>query len=759
MSALSVKMSQIYNKNVHGDVFMQLLRHISITMLLLILTACGGGDGNLSNENTPTDPEPDNSSISIEVALSSDTLNNQSPITVTATVMDGSKVVAGKLVSFAISDEELANANPENGASTTNAEGVATITLIVGTKSGGGTITASVDDDGSKVESIAVGFNSAGDGSDSEGPNVDVLSLFANTQQLASSGAQEIELTAIVKDMNNNLVEGATVSFATDSGQIEVTKAVTEKDGQASALLRTLDEPSNRIIEVTANSDGKSDLVNVEVLGTTIQLTGSSSLAIDDDNTFVVKVLNSDGKGIADTEVALSTSGSNLTLPSSIITSATGQAEFTVVGTVGGSDAITAQALGATATQNVTVQTDSFLFTSFKNKNGTTVITGGTTTLPDVVLSDTATITLEWLRSGSPVADGTKVVFTTTRGTLSAMEATTVDGKVSVNVTSNNAGKASVSFTGTDDAIELNNQLEFEFIAETVETIVAQASPDSIGPNQQTSVISVVVKDANGNLVKDKIIDFSLEDTTNGVISPAFAITNSNGAASTEYTSNTVSAKDGVVITATVREDSSKTATVALTVADRELFISLGTGNEIIEFDSESYNKKYSIFVTDVDSTPQEGVELKVSAIPHNYKKGQWVKVYEDGNFLQWAAAVSTVCANEDINKDGILDLGEDINGDGILTPGNIVAAAGDLVTDENGQAIIDILYPQSYAQWSDIDLIVTATVTGTESQEQTLFTLPVNSSDVNQEDVNPPVQGVGLNSPFGSSASCSNTD
>lgn len=737
---------------------MQLLRHISITMLLLVLAACGGGDGNLSSGTTP-DPEPDTSSISVSVALSNDTVSNLSPITVTATVTDGKDVVAGKLVTFSISDEELAEISPENGAATTNEEGVATITLTAGTKSGGGAITASVDDNGTAVLSSAVGFNSAGDGSSSESPDVDVLRLFANTQQLASSGAQEVELTAIVKDTNNNLVEGATVTFATDSGQIEVTKAITEKDGQAIAVLRTLDEPSNRIVEVTATSDGKSDLINVQVLGTSIQLTGSSSLAIDDENTYVVKVLNSDGKGIADTEVALSASGSNLTLPASVVTSATGQASFPVVGSAGGDNSITAEALGASATQNVAVQTDSFLFTSFKNKNGTTVITGGNTLLPDVVLSDTATVTLEWLRSGTPVANGTQVAFTTTRGTLSASQGTTVDGKVSVNVSSNNAGKALVSFTGTDGEIELNNQLEFEFVAETVETIVAQASPDSIGPNQQTSVISVVVKDANGNLVKDKIIDFSLEDTSNGVISPAFAITNSNGAASTEYTSNTVSAKDGVAITATVREDATKSAVVTLTVADRELFVSLGTGNEIIEFDSETYNKKYSVFVTDVDSTPQEGVSLKVSAIPHNYKKGQWVKVFQDGNFLQWAAAVSATCANEDTNKDGILDVGEDINGDGILTPGNIVAAAGDLVTDENGQATIDILYPQSYAQWSDIDLIVTATVTGTESHEQTRFTLTVNSNDVNKEDVNPPVQGIGLDSPFGSSASCSSTD
>lgn len=729
---------------------MQLLRHLSITMLLLILTACGGGDGGLGTENKEN-------IAAIKLELSTGTVSDGSPITITATMTENNKAVSGILLNFSITDEEIAFFDPESATAATNDAGIATITLMVGNKAGTGAITATANS--LDITSPSVAFDSAGDGAGIGPAKVEEVSLFASTQQLASSGAQEIELTSIVKDANNNLVEGATVSFSADSGQVQVIKAITESDGQATAILKTENEPTNRVINIVATSDLISDEVSVQVIGTVVQVSGSSSLAINDENIYIVKVLDSDGNGIVSTPVTLSltnNSGANVTLPSTVVTDFTGQATFTAVGTTGGSNTIVATALGASTSQDVTVQSDSFLFTNFNNGNGNF---NPNSNLPEVVLSDDAILTLEWLRSGVPVADGTPISFTSTRGTLSSSSASTVNGKVSVNVSSNNAGKALVTFTGVDGAIRLNNQLEFEFIAESVDRIVAQASPTSIGPNEQTSVISVVVKDSNGNLVKNKIIDFSLTDTNGGTIFPASDVTDSNGSASTVYTSNAVSAKNGVSITATVREDKSKEDTIDLTVADRELFLSLGTGNEIEQVDLTTYNKKYAVFVTDVDSTPVENVEIKVSAIPKRYKKGEWIKVFENGEFKSWVADISIQCSNEDLNQDGTLDAGEDINGDNILTPGNIVTVSGEVVTDEDGRAIIDIKYAESYGHWADIDLIVTAKVTGTEYLEKTVFTLPVLGSDLSDEDITPPTQSVGLDGPFGSSASCSNAN
>ncbi len=776
-------MGKIYNKNVHGDDSMELFRRLSFAMVLLTLVGCGGGDGGLSNGGNPDPGDGDDNNLTISLALSSDTVSEQNPVTITATVMDGSNAVANKLVSFLVSDSSLAYLSPENGAATTNSEGIVEIQLLVGTKSGGGTITASID---SETVTNTIAFNSAGDGEVIvEGPEVADITLIANAQQLASSGAQEVLLTAIAKDGNNNLVKDATLAFSSDSGQIQVTNAVTGDNGQASAILRTQGNPENRTIKVTAIKGTVSDDIDVFVVGTNVQLTGSSSLALGDVNTFIINVVNSDSEGIAGAEVALSLSGqaseaggevADITIPDSVITDASGQATVSIVGNSGGSNSIVASTLGATTTKSVSVQADSFTFTSFNDGNGTIINPSSAITLPDVLLSDTATVTLTWNRSNTPVADGTVVEFTTTRGTLPSNQGVITNGTVSVTVNSSDAGDAIVTFTGTDGDVVLSNSLEFEFVAESVDTVIAQASPSSIGPSGQTSTISVIVKDANGNLVKNKVIDFNLSDTTGGSIFPASAVTDSSGNASTVYTSNAVSAQDDVAITATVRDQQDKSDTVTLTVADRELFIALGTGNEIQD-NVTTYTKQFIAFVTDADGNPVVGQKLTISSVPEGYYKGQWVRIYDGDEFIRWetrgevATNGTHYCTNEDVNRDGILDPGEDTNNNGFLTPGNVVASlltvsvendntvVVEAITDDEGKVNIDLVYAQSYGNWVDINLIVSGKVSGTESSVKTTYSLPVSGEDVSNEDVAPPMSNVSNWGPFGLRANCSVPD
>ncbi|WDE03514.1 Ig-like domain-containing protein [Thalassomonas viridans] len=752
---------------------MKLHQCISCFALFIILVGCGGGS--LSDDGGGGEETPDDE-ITISLVISNEMVSEQSPATITATVKQGNTLLAGKLVTFTLDNADLAFFNPEIGTANTQSNGEATIILNAGETAGAGQVTATVEE----VDPANISFTSQGDGNTGGLPDLADISLFASSQQIASSGAQSITLTAIAKDTNNNLLDNVNVTFTADSGQVEVLNALTGADGQATATLKTDNEPTNRVITTTASSNFISDTVSVQVVGTTVSLTGSSSLAINDDNSYIIKVLDSDGNGISNTQVNLSLTNvstetpagavASLTLADSVTTDFTGQTTVVVTGTSGGTNTIVASALGASVSQEVAVQSDSFLFTGFDNGNGTNVDPSDVpaVTIPDVLLSDTATLSLTWLRSGVAVADGTQVNFTTTRGSLATTSATTNNGLVTATLTADNAGKALVTFTGTDGDIILNNQLEFEFIAETVDTIVAQALPKSVGPSGQTSTISVVVKDANGNLVKNKDIDFTLTDTNGGTIFPASAVTDSNGSASTIYTSNTVSAQDGVSVQASVRDDPTKTDTVTLTVADRELFIAVGTGNDVIEHDSTSYNKQYSVFVTDVDSNPVANVNLTVSAIPNNFYKGRWWARYDGDEFLFWEAGgqeefadpnVKFECANEDLNLDGILDPGEDTNGNGFLTPGNVVAAQGEVTTDSQGSALIDILYPQSFAQWVDIRLILSTQVNGTESATQTIFTLPVLASDVLNEDIPPPTSSVGLESPFGRMADCTNID
>lgn len=761
---------------------MELLRRLSLTIFLMTLVACGGGSLDGGTDPDP-DPVPTPDVITVTITKSGDVVSAAAPATITATILKNGEAIAGETVTFTLDKNDSATFSPLNGIAFTNESGIATIGLLVGGTSGDVVIKAIID----SGEQAVISINSLGDGNTvGEGPNVANISLFADSQQLASSGGQEITLTAITKDINNNLIEGAIVSFSVDSGQIQVIKSKTGPDGKATAILKTSNEPSNRVLTVISTSSAVTDTVSVQVVGTTVSLTGSSSLALNDENTYIIKVLDSDGTGIANQIVALSSTNistavpvgpvANITLPETITTDFTGQASIKVKGTSGGTNTLVASTLGATSKSNVSVQSDSFLFTGFNNGVLNTD-PSNTPLLPDVLLSKSATVSLTWLRDGSNIANGKVVNFTSTRGTLSTNSATIVDGKVSVVITSVDAGKALITFTGTDEGIVLNNQLEFEFVAENISTIVAQASPKSIGPDGQTSTISIVVKDVAGNLVKNKTIDFTLTDTNGGTIFPASSVTDSNGSASTVYTSNAVSAQNGVSIKATDREQPSIFDTVMLTVADREVFIALGTGNSIIDLDETTYNKQYSVFVTDIDSNPIKDVELTVSAIPKTYYKGSWERIYEGSEFKTWKAVRVIVssdpipvrslvekfaCLNEDINLNGILDAGEDTNGDGLLTPGNVVNIAGStgsIVTDEQGRAILDILYAQSFGHWIDLDLIVSAKVNGTESYTIATFTLPVNANDLNDEDVTPPTSSIETIAPFGQAGSCTTSN
>jgi len=764
---------------------MQLLRRLSFTMLLmsmLTLVACGDGDGDLTGGDDGSTPN----TVALTVTKSEGDLAAANIVKVTANVTENNSPVANKTVTFSLAIENSATLDPTSGAVTTDANGNATIDVKVTDMKGSVNVIAKYTD---ATDNIS--FNSLGDGEKVivGEPVASSISLFASSQQLASSGAQSIELTAIVKDESNNLLEGVTINFSSDSGSLEKildssgnSTNVTGADGKVSMKLSTQAEPSNRTITATVTTGEITDTLEIDVLGTTLTLTGSSSLSLNDEASYIVKVLDSDGNGVAKASVAISLSGistdsggniAGITIPTSVTTDSEGQATIKATGTTGGTNSIIVSSLGASTNKGVSVQADSFLFTSFSNGTDT-VNPSNTPIVPDVSLAQTASVTLTWQRDAISVPDGKMVTFTTTRGALSVNSATTVNGKVTVNLTSDDAGKALVTLVGSDivagKAIELTNQLEFEFFADSAATIKAQASPNSIGPNEQTSTISVVVQDANGNLVKNKKIKFILDDISGGSIFPATAVTDSSGSTSTIYTSNSTSAKDAVSITAVVEDTPAITNTVTLTVAERELFISLGTGNQLEELGSTDYVKEYSVFVTDAESNAVENVELTISAIPENYYKGLWIRGYDaEGKFVTWIARGAgstndpspsylskTECTNEDVNFNGILDDGEDFNGDNELTPGNIVSISGTFITNSDGRSVIRVLYAQSYAHWLDVKLIVSGKVTGTESSTQAIFTLPVFVNDVNDEDISPPTQGIDTIGPFGLSNNCS---
>jgi hypothetical protein len=286
-----------------------------------------------------------------------------------------------------------------------------------------------------------------------------------------------------------------------------------------------------------------------------------------------------------------------------------------------------------------------------------------------------------------------------------------------------------------------------EFVASTAATIDIQPAVFTIAPNEQTT-LTAVVRDPANNLVKNKTVSFALNDITGGTLSTASAVTNSQGRAQTVYTAgSTTSARDGVKVTASAPGAvGTVSSTVSLTVARKEVFISLGTGNSIEEPNLAQYKVQYVIQVTDSNGNGVAGVPLTVSVLSTTYYKGRRVFIGTWAN-RDTAGNPNYSCADEDVNRNGVLDPGEDFNNSGRLEAGNIaLATPRSVVTNDTGFVVIDVLYPQEYAYWLDVALEARTSVQGTEYVRTANFSLAGLSTDFNQQNVAPP----GPVSPFG---------
>ncbi|MBT8080423.1 MAG: Ig-like domain-containing protein [Gammaproteobacteria bacterium] len=574
-------------------------------------------------------------------------------------------------------------------------------------------------------------------------PAASAITVLSSSPSLPSDTGQTVTISAIVRDANNVAMPDVTVVMSTDSGTLTIVNPITDASGVVTATLSGGGDPTNRVITVTADATGIVGTVAVNVIGTTLTISGPAALPQGDAATYTIFLADAAGNGLANQQVDITSENGNTIDQASVTTDVSGQAQIEVAAAVAGDDTLTATALGLTAIAELTVSDDSFVLTA---------PAAGT----EVVLNTAVDVDLTWSVAGAPQA-GETINFSATRGTLSAFSAVTdAAGVATVTIQSTNAGPSVITAT---NSVGTSTSVEIEFIADQPDNIEAQATPFTIGPNEQ-SAITAIVRDVNNNLVKNEIVQFDLDDVSGGQLSVANAVTDSQGRAQTFYTaSSTTSANNGVVITATVTSDPTIFDSVALTVAQRELFLSIGTGNEIFEPNSAQYRQEFVVLATDSQGNGVEGVNVQVGVLSDYYRKGFWVF---DPLIPAWVAVITSPnCIDEDINnRNGVLDPGEDNNGNGRIEAGNIAAVAaqngsgGTFVTDSSGLGIVDLIYPQDHGVWVGVTITATTSVQGTEFARSSTFVLPVSGDDVADQNVSPP----GNPSPYGTGGSCADT-
>src|SRR6185503_12593570 len=104
---------------------------------------------------------------------------------------------------------------------------------------------------------------------------------------------------------------------------------------------------------------------------------------------------------------------------------------------------------------------------------------------------------------------------------------------------------------------------------------------------------------------------------------------------------SSTSAQNGVAILAQVQGTPSANDTANLTVAKREVFISIGTGNTIEEPNDAQYKKNYIVQVTDASGNGVPNVPVSMAMLSQRYFKG-YRKTGVTG-VTGWATCYTTV--------------------------------------------------------------------------------------------------------------------
>jgi hypothetical protein len=706
-----------------------------------LLAACGGGGGSPGTNSSGVAP-----SKAASVTLTADATTIASSgldgteVTLTAIVKDsGGNALVGETVSFSASSGTITSTNR-----TTNTSGQVVEKLSVKGDSSLRTITITASAGNAKSSAITVQVVNA----------VPTLTLTADSGTLPSGGTKNVTVTALVRDANNNVVPNVAVSLKSDSGSLSVTNPVTNAQGVVTGTLGIGGDATSRDIKVSASVTGAAATpIVVRVSGNVLTISAAATISAGSSTDVTVKLVDSAGNPLQGKAVTYSSNANSLTVKDggAAVTNSGGQLVLSYAASGGTADVISVKAMGELASAGIAINSSTFavrVLDGSGNVEASAAIGG----CQQVAVTN---------------APGSSVTISTSRGTIysNASCSAALSGALGL---SGGAATAYVNATGpgvatlTANAGGQTTQTALEFYAPLTgtATITLQVDPANIGTNtagstSEQATLRAVVRDgtAQNNLVKNAAVAFSiLSDPSGGKLTePSSVSTGTDGAAGTSFIAgSSVTPTDGVRIQARLVGGSNAAATATLTVAQKSLFISAGTGNTVLTPDSTTYQLDYAVIVTDAAGNAVSGVKLTASVLPTLYYKGALAYTAPTG---PWEPVSRTACANEDVNNNGILDAGEDFNGNGVLDPGIPVTVTPSVTTDSTGRATVSLVYPRDRVYWLDANLTIRGQASGTESRYTSLVHLIGLSGDYSSQTVRPP----GATSPYGVSTTCSN--
>ncbi|RZS53061.1 hypothetical protein EV685_2684 [Sphaerotilus mobilis] len=277
-------------------------------------------------------------------------------------------------------------------------------------------------------------------------------------------------------------------------------------------------------------------------------------------------------------------------------------------------------------------------------------------------------------------------------------------------------------------------------VTNTITSATVTSSPSVVSVNSSSSSnrseVRALFLGAGNTPISNVRVRFDLNNDVNaigGSLSTGSNVvySDSNGVATTAYIPGTRSSPtDGVTVRACYYLTDAAAATgscstfalTTLTVISEPLSVSIGTDNTISTGASGlAYVKRFVVMVVDAAGQAKANVRITPSVDLLSYAKGFYVRPGSWTTDTGAGGYQSSSCANEDINRNAVLESGEDVNSNGQLDPRKsdiAISMIGTGETDSSGAAILQIQYPKNVATWVSYRILVSAAgVSGTEGR------------------------------------------
>ncbi|WP_267436054.1 Ig-like domain-containing protein [Erwinia psidii] len=465
---------------------------------------------------------------SLEVTKNNVVANGTDTASLAVTVTDANEnLVANQAVSLtAAADLLLSAGSVTTGSVTTGSDGTATLTATSNTAA---TLTVTATANGSTATADVTFV--------ADRSTATVTSLEATpASNLTADGKTQSVLTAVVKDAQNNLVSGMTVTFSADNqAQLSSPKATTDNNGQISITV-TSRRAGNSVLKATVNDSTTSTTItfvadrSTAVIGSLTVTTDNATADGKAANALQVTVVDGNGNPVADQVVALSAPEGLTLSAASVTTGSDGTASLTATSTTAATLTVTAKANGSSASAEITFVAD----------RSTAVISALTVTTDNATADGKAANALQVTvvdGNGNPVADQVVALSAPEGLVLSAASVTTgSDGTASLTATSTTAA----TLTVTAKANGSSASAEITFVADRSTAVISAltvTTDNATADGKAANALQVTVVDGNGNPVADQVVALSAAEGL--ILSAASVTTGSDGTASLTATSTT----------------------------------------------------------------------------------------------------------------------------------------------------------------------------------------------------------------------------